>query len=346
MDLFAKITGIKYQPFLCSELQKFVFKDLKKALANNPCFLLDVDRKNQVAISWWVSAKRTRSYPYARVYNTLNFSGKKITVIPVVKDEGKGGDRDFLQWDTVSLMSLLGVYVIIGFYSIAERSSRYEDKITKQRFDAKFVESKIKEILSYQSDALHWNLAEVGNIVAYGQKALKCYERISKKTGVKMHSFDSVEKRIQHLLEEKNNFMRLSRNLAKKAQNREKVTIQPKERISGTKATITIENYLGGYYYFTVDEVEVKKKDIFLIESKHGRGTLPSKDDIRDGLLKMLLFSNLENLTLNEKSYNPKPILKLTVENGFDSNKLNDNQKKVLNLLKKEAKVNKFEIKI
>jgi hypothetical protein len=51
-------------------------------------------------------------------------------------------------------------------------------------------------------------------------------------------------------------------------------------------------------------------------------------------------------LTLNEKSYNPKPILKLTVENGFDSNKLNDNQKKVLNLLKKEAKVNKFEIKI
>jgi hypothetical protein len=28
--------------------------------------------------------------------------------------KGKDGDRDFLQWDTISLMSLLGIYVIIA----------------------------------------------------------------------------------------------------------------------------------------------------------------------------------------------------------------------------------------
>ena len=73
---------------------------------------------NEFAVSWWVSPKRTRSYPYARVYDTLGFSGKKATIIPIIKDEGKDGDRDFLQWDTISLMSLLGVYVIVGLREV------------------------------------------------------------------------------------------------------------------------------------------------------------------------------------------------------------------------------------
>jgi hypothetical protein len=54
------------------------------------------------------------------VFNTLNVS-KKITVIPIVKDEGASGDRDFIQWDTVSLMSLLDVFVIFAYYDKAEK---------------------------------------------------------------------------------------------------------------------------------------------------------------------------------------------------------------------------------
>jgi hypothetical protein len=96
MDLFAKIKGIKYNPILCRELEIFDPKDLERALSSRASFILKIDKEKQVAISWWVSAKRTRSYPYARVYDTLGFSGKKITIIPVVKDEGKEGDRDFL----------------------------------------------------------------------------------------------------------------------------------------------------------------------------------------------------------------------------------------------------------
>jgi hypothetical protein len=64
------------------------------------------DGKYTFALSKWVSPKRTRTYPFGRVYNTLSHS-KKVTVIPVVKDEGKRGDRDYVQWDTVSLMALL-----------------------------------------------------------------------------------------------------------------------------------------------------------------------------------------------------------------------------------------------
>jgi len=347
MDLSAKIKGIKYKPLLCRDLEVFDYKNLEKALSSCASFILKINKENQVAMSWWVSAKRTRSYPYARVYDTLGFSGKKITIIPVVKDEGKEGDRDFLQWDTVSLMSLLGVYVIIAYYSDAERSKRYRHKITNQRFDIDYIQKQIKNILSYQSDALHWNLTHIDKVGQIGQKALEAYTRISRKLKVEMHSKQSAEKRIAELLKGKNEFMKLSRMLAEKAQKRERLTIQPKENLSGTKAIITIRNYLGGYYYFTSDEARIKGNDVFLIEGKHSKNnSLPSLEDIKDGLLKMILFTNLEDVKIDGKNYNPKPVLKLTVENHFDLKNLNATQKKNLELLHKEARTNGFGIEI
>ncbi len=346
MDLSAKITGIKYKPFLCAKLKTYAFKDLQRALSKSAVFILNVNKENKVAISWWVSAKRTRSYPYARVYDTLNFSGKKITIIPVVKDEGKEGDRDFLQWDTISLMSLLGVYVIIGYYVDAERSTRYRHKITNQRFDTKYIKQKINEILSYQSDALHWNLAQIDKIGAYGQKALEIYDKISKRTKVAMHSRITAERRIKQLQGDKEEFMNLSRQLAEVAQRRESVTIQPKEHLAGVKGVVTIKNYLGGFYYFTSDEIEVRGKNVYLIEGKHSKGILPSMGDIKDGLLKMILFTNLVNVKMDSKNYNAKPVLKLTIENHFDPAQLRATQKKDLELLKKEARQNNFEIRI
>jgi len=345
MDLSAKIKGIKYKPFLCRDLEIFEFSDLEKALSSSGSFILKINKENRIAISWWVSAKRTRSYPYARVYDTLGFSGKKITIIPIVKDEGKEGDRDFLQWDTVSLMSLLGVYVIIAYYSEAEPSKRYKNKITNQRFDTNYLKEQIKNILSYQSDALHWNIAHIDNAGRIGQKALEAYDKISKKLKVEMHSRQNAEKRIYELLKGKEEFMNLSRVLAEKAQRRERLTVQPKENLSGTKAIITIQNYLGGLYYFTSDEVEVKGNNVFLIEGKHSKtNSLPSLEDIKDGLLKMILFTNLENVKADGKGYKPIAVLKLTVENHFNENQLSSSQKEILKLLRAEAKVNNFKI--
>ncbi|MCM8816880.1 MAG: hypothetical protein NC913_05140, partial [Candidatus Omnitrophica bacterium] len=347
MDLSAKIKGIRYKPLLCRDLEIFEFKDLEKALGCSSSFIIDVNKENRIAISWWVSPKRTRSYPYARVYDTLGFTGKKITIIPVVKDEGKEGDRDFLQWDTVSLMSLLGVYVIIAYYNEAERSTRYRHKITNQRFDINYVKEKIKNILSYQSDALHWNLEHIDKVGEIGQKALEAYARISKELEVEMHSQQSAEKRISKLLKGKNEFMSLSRTLAEKAQRRESLTIQPKEKLSGAKAIITIQNYLGGYYYFTCDEVEIKANNILLFEGKHSKtSSLPSLEDIKDGLLKMILFANLEEVKIDSKIYNPIAVLKLTVRDHFDINRLSFSQREILNLLQEEAKVNNFCLKI
>lgn len=347
MKVFAQITGIEYKPLLCKSLVNYPFDKLNEALEKDSTFTLDVDAKNKLAVSWWVSAKRTRSYPYARVYDSLDFSGKKVTIIPIMKDEGREGDRDFLQWDTVSLMSLLGVYVIISYYDNAKISNRYKHKITEQRFDLNHVKSEIKKLLSYQSDALHWNLEQVENAGTLAKKAVENYSRISKQTGVEMHSLSSAEKRIAQLVKGKDIFMKLSRELAQKAQARESVTIQPKEKVDGTKAILTIKNYLGGYYYFTSDELLLNKDTVYLIEAKNTReNKLPSVGDIKDGLIKMILFRNLKEVLIDSKKYKVLPILKLTTGNGFKLDNLDKNSKEMLEKLKIESVKNGFSVKI
>ncbi len=160
-----------------------------------------------------------------------------------------------------------------------------------------------------------------------------------------MHSNESAKNRIDKLNKGKENFMIISRDLAKKAQYREYKTIQPKEKLSGTKATLTITNYLGGCYFFTCDEVYIKRNSIYLVEGKHSKNNiLPSIEDIKDGLVKMILFTNLTEVKFNNIEYKPIPILKLTTDKIFSTDSLNKTQMDNLRLLKKEALKNHFQI--
>ena len=320
MDIKGNITGIKYKVSL-AEMLKIV--DISGFNINEcPAYCLVRDNNNSFAVSKWVSPKRTRSYPYERVYNTLNIS-KKITVIPIIKDEGFDGDRDFLQWDTISLMSLLDVFVIFAYYEKAEIYPRFENtctersrsKITNQQFDNKYVISKIKEIEQYHSSALHWNLNEIHNSIKnLFNKAKECYAEISKQTGVKMHDFRKIDDLRLKLQMNVTLFMLFSREKAKQAQTREMLTTQPKESLSTlTKARICITNYLGGEYYFTVDEILIDNDTVYLIESKHSANSiLPSKGDVKDGLLKMILYSNLCEVEVDGIKMKSKAVLNLT----------------------------------
>lgn len=51
MDLFAKITGIKYKPLLCADLKTYAFKDLQIALSERSAFILNMNKANKVAVS-------------------------------------------------------------------------------------------------------------------------------------------------------------------------------------------------------------------------------------------------------------------------------------------------------
>jgi len=351
LNISGNITAIKYAPLLTKTLKKYNMEKFDYALAKESVFILDLGKDNELAISSWVSAKRTRSYPYERVYNTLSFAGKKVAIIPIFKDEGKGGDRDFLQWDTISLMSLLDVYVIISYYNYAKRSSKYGNKkgnkITNQRFDAKQIKSEIKKLLDYRSGALHWNLEQIDNAGQIGEKALEAYENISKQTKVQMHLKSFSKKRIAKLLKNKKEFMGHSRFLAKKAQKREGRITQPHENVDGSKCTLTITNYLKGIYFFTCDECKMVNKDIYLTEAKHTTKIgLPSLGDIKDGLLKMILFTNLKEVLIDGKKYSVKPILKLTTAKGFDLKKFRVANPTYIQTLINEANKNNFTITI
>lgn len=308
MEITGTITGIKYKVYLAEALPRI--KETAFAINTAPTACLLDNGKYVMAVSKWVSPKRTRSYPFERVYNTLTIP-KRVTVIPIVKDEGAAGDRDFIQWDTVSLMSLLDVFVIFAYYVTAEKSG---SKITNQQFDEKYVAAKIQEIEQYHSSALHWNLKELTeNFHQVLEKVKVSYAKIEKETQVKLHRFDGLEKFQNKIGKDVSQFMTFSREKAEKAQSREFRTVQPKEHLATlTKAKMTITNYLGGRYFFTVDEVRLAKA-LSLIESKHSATSLlSSKSDIKDGLLKMILYCNLSQTKVNGKSVRCEPILKIT----------------------------------
>lgn len=260
-------------------------------------------------------------------------------------------------------MSLLDVYVIMAYYTSAQKHKTRKHKITNQKFDNDFIIGKINEIENYHSSALHWNLKEINdNLPTLIDNAKKSYSKIEKQLDTKLHNLNDLDRLKNKIQSEVNVFMEFSRQKAQDAQTREIQTNQPKESLQTlTKAKITITNYLGGKYFLTVDEVEINKNTISLIESKHSKSKLlPGLSDIKDGLIKMILFSNLKEIKVNNKKYSSNPILQLTssklvssitsnsskaeIENFIEKNNLNLKYQQLIDDLFSESMKNKFTV--
>ncbi|HET54157.1 MAG TPA: hypothetical protein ENN33_02955 [Ignavibacteria bacterium] len=216
-------------------------------------------------------------------------------------------------------MSLLNVYIILGYYSKADlnlRNPQKPNKITNQKLDSDYIKQKLNEVSNCHASALHWNLSQLKptELNSLMQKVISSYQNISKTLSIKMHSPGGLLNFQNEIMVSSDDFKNYSRNKAISAQNRESLTMQPKESIGvGEKSKILIKNYLGGYYYLTVDDLIREDDKLILTESKHSSNSaLPSLDDIKDGLLKMIIFSNISKLELNKKSWNFKAALRLT----------------------------------
>ena len=346
--LHGNISQVDYKPFFYfSQLRKF--NSIKQGLSKSS-FLLEYSNTDQYSVSRWVSPKRTRSYPYARVYDTFSVGAgtKKVTIIPIIKDEGKSGDRDFLQFDTISMMSLLNVHVILTKYVSAEPASIH-NKITNQQFDFEQINREFVNLSQFHSSAVHWNQHQLSKYYDLAMEALNVYREISRATGVEMHSYVKAENKIHQTFNNPDGFAATSRKNAMQAQSREANTIQASENITGIKGSLTIKNHLGGEYFLTTDEVEFDYQDqsASLIEAKHSsRAPLPSNSDIKDGLLKMMLFCNLDKVFAGEMQFIPKSVLKLTSGIAIDESELNENKKRVCEKLRKEAQTNGFELRL
>ncbi len=140
------------------------------------------------------------------------------------------------------------------------------------------------------------------------------YAEIEKSTGVRLHNSKGLDNFKEKIGKDVSLFMAFSRGKATMAQSREFVTFQPKESSATvSKAKITITNYLGGQYFLTLDEVLLTDEKILLIEGKHSKNSiLPSKGDIKDGLLKMILYCNLSEVAVEGKPLKSEAVLSLT----------------------------------
>ena len=190
------------------------------------------------------------------------------------------------------------------------------------------------------------------------------YANIEQTTKVKMHNPSGLDNFKEKIGKDVSLFMAFSRDKAQKAQSREFVTLQPKESLSTlSKAKVTITNYLGGQYFLTVDEIIITQTKVSLIEGKHSiNALLPSKGDIKDGLLKMILYSNLSEVTANGKKIKSVAVLNLTssklkgaiaststkkeITHFFAENSFSALQIKLVETIFSEAKQNNFIIQI
>jgi len=310
-EISGEVEKISYKQFVNDALRESKLEnfDINKSAG---AFILS-NEWEKIAVSRWISPKRTRSYPYERVYDTLAFSGKKITIIPVVKDEGLGGERDFLQWDTISLLSLLDVHVVLAYYSDAIKNTKRADQITGQKFDNNYVLERLNEIFNFKGTARDWNEKEAKRLKSVFEKAKLAYREISVNTKTYLHDETALNEIIK-LAETPQKFIEFSRGKAQKAQRRESQTKQPKEALAtDTKEKITITNALFGKYFFTVDETRREANTIYLIEAKHSqRVRLTNESDIKDALIKMMIYTNLRNVRVGGKPRGFQPVLKLT----------------------------------
>jgi hypothetical protein len=322
LNLTGFIKDVKYRACLTESLDRLSLDQFE--VNKSKAYGIIEAQNTEVAYSKWVSPKRTRSYPFSRIYNTYNAS-KILTIIPIIKDEGKDGDLDKLQYSTVSWMNLLNIYIVLGYYESAEKSQKPKQnnkhKLTKQEFNNEFIKSQIKEILDYKQSALHWNKSLLEKrFTSIFQKALDSYNNISENTGVSVHSQASMNKYLQAVMIDFEEFKNISLKGSRMASERESVTAHELEYlVDGRKSSFCIENYLGGTYYLAPDEILCIRDKYCIQESKNStRKGLPDLTDIQDGLFKLILYSNIDSINLNNQPINFVSKLKLTGKGIID----------------------------
>ncbi len=309
----------------CANLPSYKLDDFDINVAR-PVGLAKLGQRGSIAYSRWVSPKRTRSYPFARIWDTLGFSGKIVTVIPIIKDEGRGERRndsnlDRITYMTYSWMNLMNVYIILAWY--CEAKSLSSVRITQQLLDSKYVRSKLHDIADYKYDAHHWNRMHFENdFLKIYRRAIDAYVRIANKLNIKLHSRENHCKFIESVCSDCSSekldlekFRTLSLDKSLRSAQHEVQTVHTQERLStGNKALFCIRNNLGGIYHLTADEVLFTANNKIVIrECKHtSRHILPSLNDIKDGLFKLLLFSRLVNLRVANNSVTAECELRLT----------------------------------
>jgi hypothetical protein len=156
-------------------------------------------------------------------------------------------------------------------------------------------------------DAHHWNRQHFANeFIPIYRKAIESYDKIAQSQGVLLHGgkvHEDFIRRVHSEAQEDTLDLERFREFSLSKSQRSAITETSTEhrlelRGSFPKPLFEVENNLGGKYYLTADEIEfISEDEVIIRESKNTtRGVLPSTNDIKDGLFKLLLYSQLSAL--------------------------------------------------
>jgi hypothetical protein len=277
------IRDVRYRPQMIDALHVHLWDDFD-INAVRGAGIIQFDTPHDVLlVSRWISPKRTRSYPFARLYSGYAHNGRIVTVIPVIKDEGAAGDNDRINAMTFSWMSLMNIYIVLAWYDQAS-PARASGKITRQRLNAPYVREQIAAVRDYKASALHWNTSHfLNNFESVFMRAVERYQAIGELYAIPMHSptdhMRVLEKyRVGGIFNLEQYRMHTLFTSAAAAQREVGVSHMHERLDDGEKALFRIENYLGGQYFLTADEV-FREGDVWVIqEAKHSTRTLLPKN--------------------------------------------------------------------
>ena len=313
-----------------------------------------------VAISVWTTPKRTKTYPLARVYNTLSHSEGKITIIPVLVDYGKEGERGKIQPTTVDLMTSVGVYIVLGVFIDAKKGkvgtlAKNANPKTKsregrlkfgkgQKFDLRYIEKQIKKIITDKPDIKKWNDAQLRTIPNLLANGIKNYKRLGKELGIPLSDFSRLEKNVEIWKDDFAQFLADHADLSKGAQESETQADHKLEFVPGGKGTVNIHFGESRKLYLTADDMKIDKGKgmVTFLEGKNAsNGKFPGKNDIKEALFKLMIFKN-SDFYFAGKKLKKKLVCHLT---GQHDNVANEFKKK-FPLLISECTANNIELRL
>lgn len=151
---------------------------------------------------------------------------------------------------------------------------------------------------------------------------MNAYAKISEDKQVQMHPvkghcafLDKVRDSTNRQMLDLDKFRDYTLRRSRLAAVRETQTRHIREQLTtGTsKALLELQNNLGGVYTLTADEItQTPEGKLVIRESKNAQGALPSMDDIKDGLFKLVLYSSIEQLYWGDKAVSFTTQLRLT----------------------------------
>ena len=300
-----------------------------QAMNDNRKSFLSEFGNNEVAISVWTTPKRTKTPPWKRVHDTLLFKGRKISIIPIQASYGLYGDKNILQPSTISWMSSLGIYVIVGVFVKAEskekgapsantkegkKSTEGELVFARFQYDLDEIENQINRIITESPEIQSWNQEQLKKMPKLLQRATEINKKLGTELGVQVQNFQSLDKKIKSWVSDFPKYLLDHDKKSEDAQNRESKSEQKLENVPGNKGKIEIDIPNNPKLHLTADmmEIDQEEKLITLLEGKNSSNKkFPEDVMIYEQIVKLILLKNCD-FKFNDNPFKTKLICSLT----------------------------------